>query len=80
MSNLEEVPSINEEFRRDVNSENWRGRWMPSRPGEPTPPPKVLPSHYNEGNDSGATSFNIPMGVESNCDNGKVHFYYHFFQ
>lgn len=35
----------NEEKRRsnEDESENWNGRWMPDRPDDPKPPPKVLP-------------------------------------
>ncbi|XP_018396394.1 PREDICTED: uncharacterized protein LOC108774724 isoform X1 [Cyphomyrmex costatus] len=33
--------------RRDVvdNFKNWNGRWMPDRPGDPKPPPKVFPKN-----------------------------------
>jgi len=37
----------NKEKRRNIEDEfeNWHGRWMPDRPGDPKPPPKVLPKN-----------------------------------
>lgn len=42
--------SNNKENRRDAEDglENWPGRWMPDRPDDPTPPPKVLPKQENK--------------------------------
>lgn len=40
----------NKEKRRNSEDEfeNWHGRWMPDRPGDPKPPPKVLPKNQQQ--------------------------------
>lgn len=61
--------------RRDIQdeSENWTGRWMPERLGDPTPPPKVYPYSGQEYKESMAGHHNdIYMGQISDCDNAKV--------
>jgi hypothetical protein len=62
------------EHRRDSIEdpyENWTGRWLPSRPNDPTPPPKVVFGRVNN-NESHHIS-GVPMGVKSvDCDDGKV--------
>lgn len=76
------LPSLNENFdsekehRRESTEEdplvNWKGKWMPSHPGEPTLPPKIFPKSHSEDVDSHHDN-RIPMGVKSSaCDDGKV--------
>ncbi|XP_058789533.1 uncharacterized protein LOC131663254 [Phymastichus coffea] len=57
--------------QRDSNKndlvENWTGRWLPSRPGEYTPPPKVFHKEIYPHNE------NVQMGVKNvKCDDGKT--------
>jgi len=62
--------------RRNIDDlQNWTGRWMPDREGDPTPPPKVWPKErYNEEYESVTESFHgIHHGVvQAQCDDGKV--------
>jgi hypothetical protein len=62
--------------RRNIDDvENWTGRWMPDREGDPTPPPKVWPKErFNEDYESVTESFHgIHHGVvQPQCDDGKV--------
>lgn len=65
----------NEENRRNVKDdelENWKGRWMPDRPDDPLPPPKIFPE--NERPDLPThTLHRIPMGqVSPTCDDAKT--------
>lgn len=47
--------------------ENWTGRWLPPRPGEWRPPPKIV-AKSNQHSEN-----RIPMGVKNaECDDGKV--------
>lgn len=57
----------NKENRRDAEDgvENWPGRWMPDRPDDPTPPPKILPKQENEDGGS-ATEMSHEMSHEWN--------------
>lgn len=43
--NNKQTTDYNKEKRRNIEDglENWTGRWMPDRPDNLTPPPKVLP-------------------------------------
>ncbi|EFN80784.1 Tumor protein p53-inducible protein 13 [Harpegnathos saltator] len=63
------------ENRRDTNDdfENWTGRWMPDRLGDPTPPPKVYPYSEQEHDKFMSRSHDIYMGyVSPNCDDAKT--------
>ncbi|XP_003699351.3 uncharacterized protein LOC100875586 [Megachile rotundata] len=65
----------NGEYRRNVKDdelENWKGRWMPDRPDDPLPPPKIFPE--NERGDLSVHSLHgIPMGQPSaTCDDAKT--------
>lgn len=56
----------NDSSKKD-SLENWTGRWMPSRPGEYTPPPKVFHKEEHPQDEV------VEMGVKSvRCDDGKV--------
>lgn len=58
----------NRENRRDAEDEfeNWQGRWMPDRPGQPTPPPKVFGKDTHD-------LHGVPMGQPSDqCDDAKT--------
>ncbi|XP_011501945.1 PREDICTED: uncharacterized protein LOC105365472 isoform X2 [Ceratosolen solmsi marchali] len=71
---LNDYTESEKDHRRDSTDdpyENWTGRWMPSRPGEPTPPPKVV---SNKGKDEESHhDSRVPMGVKSpDCDDGKT--------
>ena len=62
------------------SSEDWQGRWMPERPSDPTPPPKVFhKSEIQKQNMGSNTMDRIPMGVKSvDCDDGKVYINFKF--
>ncbi|XP_029042753.1 uncharacterized protein LOC114875985 [Osmia bicornis bicornis] len=63
------------ENRRNVDElENWKGRWMPDRPTDPLPPPKVFGKNYEpEVYRSSHLLHNIPMGQPSaTCDDAKT--------
>ncbi|XP_032688449.1 uncharacterized protein LOC116852328 [Odontomachus brunneus] len=64
----------NKENRRDVDElENWTGRWMPERLGDPTPPPKVYPHNGLEYEETMAGHHNMYMGqISSDCDDAKT--------
>ena len=49
--------------------ENWTGRWMPDRAGDPTPPPKIFPIGSSE---EAAAIHRQSMGPNKACDDGKV--------
>lgn len=60
--------------RRDIGDEfeNWSGRWMPDRLGDPTPPPKVYP-YSKQSNDESMVEHHQNMGqISSDCDDAKV--------
>lgn len=61
------------ESRRNIiddELEDWPGRWMPDRPNDPTPSPKIFPK-ISETNVQ--SLHGIPMGYSSqNCDDAKV--------
>ncbi|EZA55425.1 uncharacterized protein LOC105279169 isoform X2 [Ooceraea biroi] len=62
--------------RRNIEDMNWTGRWMPDRPGDPTPPPKVWPKNEEKYDDryESVTEFSHGMHhgfVQSQCDDGK---------
>lgn len=64
-----------QENRRSTENEleNWAGRWMPDRPGDPTPPPKVLPKNKPEYYVSITEHPHKYMGhVFPDCDDAKV--------
>ncbi|XP_006621423.1 uncharacterized protein LOC102680815 [Apis dorsata] len=60
------------ENRRNIINdelEDWPGRWMPDRPNDPTPPPKIFPKISQTTVQS---LHGIPMGYSSqNCDDAK---------
>ncbi|XP_033342447.1 uncharacterized protein LOC117229769 [Megalopta genalis] len=60
------------ENRRNANEEIWKGRWMPDRPDDPAPPPKVFPK--TEQSSLGLeTLHGVQMGWKSpNCDDAKT--------
>lgn len=66
------------ESRRNIDDEleNWTGRWMPDRPNEFTPPPKVLANVDQITLPGSSQSLHgVPMGYPSrNCDDAKVQF------
>lgn len=77
---LDQVDSFREyvfgrdgESRRNIINdelEDWPGRWMPDRPNDPTPPPKIFPKISET---SVQSLHGIPMGYSSqNCDDAKV--------
>jgi len=54
---------------------HWAGRWMPDRPGDPTPPPKVLPKNQRQYEYESVTEFphEMFMGhVSPECDDAKT--------
>ncbi|XP_076647825.1 uncharacterized protein LOC143356206 [Halictus rubicundus] len=53
-------------------AETWKGRWMPDKPGEPAPPPKIFPN--SEQTSLGLEPIHgVPMGNPSpNCDDAKT--------
>lgn len=61
----------NRDNRRDIDdeTENWTGRWMPDRLGDPTPPPKVYP-HSEQGYHESMSDSH--MGRISDCDDAQV--------
>lgn len=65
-------------FRRFMSNdalENWTGRWMPERPDDPTPPPKVFPKTEEDNALGGLMhdSHGIAMGhPSSTCDDAKT--------
>lgn len=68
-----------ESQRRNANGEgepeSWTGRWMPDRPNDPTPPPKVFPKMDQTTDFESFHSFHgrVPMGYSSkSCDDAKV--------
>lgn len=66
------------ESRRNIDGEleNWTGRWMPDRPNEVTPSPKVV-EKVDPITLSGSSQslHGVPMGHPSrNCDDAKVQF------
>ena len=67
-----------ESQRRNANGEDepesWTGRWMPDRPNDPTPPPKVFPKMDQTADFESSHSFHgVPMGYSSkSCDDAKV--------
>ncbi|KZC06978.1 PREDICTED: uncharacterized protein LOC107195223 [Dufourea novaeangliae] len=72
LSLLQKYGYNNRENRRNANnaSDSWNGRWMPDRPGEPIPPPKIFPK--TEIFASGSIH-EIPMGQPSvNCDDART--------
>lgn len=59
------------------NVESWTGRWMPDRPGDPTPPPKIWPktkeTYNNEYESVTEFSHGTHHGpLQPQCDDGKV--------
>ncbi|XP_046466007.1 uncharacterized protein [Neodiprion pinetum] len=66
------------EQRREASDdkyENWPGRWMPSRPGDPKPPPKVLhkTGEFKDSNFEKNPVDRVGMGMhESECDDGET--------
>lgn len=56
--------SNKENRRRDADDENWSGRWMPDRPDDPTPPPKIWPKQEDE--DGSLTEMSHEMSHEWN--------------
>lgn len=79
---LEQDGTLHElKLMQDVSNnklEDWPGRWMPDRPGDPTPPPKVLPKneqeHYDSVTELSHKMQHIQMGhVSPDCDDAKVY-------
>ncbi|CAK9828798.1 hypothetical protein ANTRET_LOCUS6254 [Anthophora retusa] len=69
--------SQNGENRRNVNDdelENWRGRWMPDKLDDPTPPPKIFPKNEEKSDfQSWQSIHGVPMGYPSvHCDDAKT--------
>ncbi|KAM0733234.1 Tumor protein p53-inducible protein 13 [Formica fusca] len=67
----------NKENRRNIDNdlENWTGRWMPDRPDDTTPPPKILPKDKRLYEYESITEFpnDIYMGhVSPECDDAKT--------
>lgn len=67
----------NKENRRNIDNdlENWTGRWMPDRPDDATPPPKILPKNKRLYEYESITEFphDMYMGhVSPECDDAKV--------
>ncbi|XP_076244050.1 uncharacterized protein LOC143185172 [Calliopsis andreniformis] len=65
----------NGENRRNINDEfeNWRGRWLPERPDDPIPPPKVFPKDSDAVVHGLETLHGVPMGQPSvDCDDAKT--------
>ncbi|XP_033355164.1 uncharacterized protein LOC117236380 [Bombus vosnesenskii] len=64
------------ESRRNIDDEleNWTGRWMPDRPNEFTPSPKVLAKDDQITLSGSSQSLHgVPMGYPSrNCDDAKT--------
>nr|ARK19811.1 venom protein [Ampulex compressa] len=58
----------------DDEYESWPGRWMPDKPNDPTPPPKVLPkSDAPHDGYKFESSHRIQMGrPTSDCDDAKT--------
>lgn len=71
----------NAKNRRDTNDEfdNWKGRWMPTRPGDPTPPPKIFAKTEEELiRGPLLPTHRVRMGYSSpDCDDAKVNNYAH---
>lgn len=67
----------NREKRMEIDDdfENWKGRWMPTRLGEPVAPPKIFPKTENDEIIKYRMQYphGVPMG-ESNhkCDDAKT--------
>ncbi|CAD1476141.1 unnamed protein product, partial [Heterotrigona itama] len=68
-----------ESERQNANGEDepesWTGRWMPDRPNDPTPPPKVFPKtdQTTDFESSGSFHGGVPMGYSSkSCDDAKT--------
>ncbi|KOC62584.1 hypothetical protein WH47_04245 [Habropoda laboriosa] len=67
----------NGENRRNVNDdelENWKGRWMPDRPNDPIPPPKIFPKKEQTSDFQASQSMHgVPMGyISVHCDDAKT--------
>lgn len=66
----------NTENRRNVYDafETWNGRWMPDRPGDPLPPPKIFPKTDSQYMDRSSQFHHlVPMGHPSkDCDDAKT--------
>ncbi|XP_076168557.1 uncharacterized protein LOC143147312 [Ptiloglossa arizonensis] len=66
----------NAKNRRDTNDEfdNWKGRWMPTRPGDPTPPPKIFAKTEEELiRGPLLPTHRVRMGYSSpDCDDAKT--------
>ncbi|XP_012535496.2 uncharacterized protein LOC105836185 isoform X1 [Monomorium pharaonis] len=65
------------EKRRNIEDkfENWNGRWMPDRPGDPKPPPKILPMNQPQYEYESMIDFphEMFMGhVSPECDDAKT--------
>lgn len=64
--------------RRDAqDAENWTGRWMPDRPNDPTPSPKVWPKNKQRHDNEYESATELPSVMHHNllqphCDDGKV--------
>lgn len=69
--------SHNKENRRNIDNdlENWTGRWMPDRPDDATPPPKILPNNKRLYEYESITEYphDMYMGhVSPECDDARV--------
>nr|XP_031835368.1 uncharacterized protein LOC116428188 [Nomia melanderi] len=71
---------LNGENRRNADGngsgDSWHGRWMPDRPDEPIPPPKIFPKIPLESKESfldRAVLHGVTMGYPSpDCDDAKT--------
>ncbi|XP_053983537.1 uncharacterized protein LOC128878902 [Hylaeus volcanicus] len=76
VQSLRQLVYGNGKNRRDTDDDfdDWKGRWMPDKPGDPTPPPKVFPK-MEEDLVRGLLEpiYGVPMGHPSpNCDDAKT--------